>query len=169
MGILDKNSLVNYMLFKYKESKNAYISPIKLQKGLYFLFAKWGGLVLTAQGESDQDSDDDELYGSWDKYLFEAHFCAWKYGPVDVDIWNWYKTQKPAFEDIKDCSLKFTNDNIDYKEDVKNYIDELLVRIFATSDFGLVDLSHEDKCWREAIPNEVIDNNKILTEYAQRN
>ena len=167
MAILDKQSLAEYIVFKFSQLKEgAQISPIKLQKGLYFLYAMWGGKVLLAKGESKQDTEADDLYGAWDEYLFEASFAAWKYGPVDENIWIWYKNK----QNIDDLTgrLKFV-DKCSYQDEVVNYVDELLVRIFATSDFGLVDLSHEDICWQSKVgSNSPMSNKEIIEEYAKR-
>ena len=44
MAILNKNILRDYLITKYKERfSDTKITAIKLQKGLYFLYAFWGG------------------------------------------------------------------------------------------------------------------------------
>ena len=51
------------------------------------------------------------------------------------------------------------------------FIDYLLPQLFDISDFGLVDLSHQDKCWKEHYNenderhNEIIPKKEIIDEY----
>lgn len=166
MAIVDKWSLASYLCNNYKNSYNDRITPIKLQKGLYFLFAMWGGKILAARGENETDTEDDDLYGKRNEYLFEANFEAWKYGPVDREIYLWYKEGK---DQINATDLVF-NEEIDYQNEVIQYIDETIERVFRTSDFGLVDISHDDNAWKNAscLENKHMDNQKILLEYASR-
>lgn len=164
--LVDKISLASYICNSYKSKYNSTITPIKLQKGLYFLFAMWGGKIMAARGESETDTEDDDLYGKRNEYLFNANFEAWKYGPVDREIYEWYKNGS----NINNISeINFIND-VDYKEDVKQYIDETIERVFITSDFGLVDMSHEDQVWKDASRTESkhMKNEEILLEYASR-
>ena len=44
-GIFSSEELANYIAYKYKEKMGTNISPLKLQKSLYFCFAYWGGFV----------------------------------------------------------------------------------------------------------------------------
>lgn len=168
--LLDKDELVRYIICKYKESKPelAEISPIKLQKSLYFLFAKWGGRVLSVKENNHRDTEDDDIYGLFHQYLFSAQFEAWKFGPVDREVWTKYKNHKIDETPIQ--VLDFNTDNDIERITAKQYIDELLERIFITSDFGLVDLSHEDKCWQIAYKSKdpTMNNDTIIKEYAER-
>lgn len=164
--IFDKYNLASFLCNEYFNKTNAEITPIKLQKGLYFLYAFWGGKILSAQGISKEDTEDDDRYGNYCPYLFDAHFMAWKYGPVEHDIYKWYK-----YEDKKpyNPTLEVLRDK-DYEIEIVRYVREFTGRIFATSDFGLVDLSHEDKCWQRCVelPDSKMNNNEILKEYASR-
>lgn len=164
--IFDKYNLASFLCQEYKDKYGHDITPIKLQKGLYFLFAKWGGKIIAAQGESAEDTEDDEFYGSVSPYLFNADFRAWKYGPVEYDVykWNKYNERSPYIPDLKpDCDGVFKNE-------IKKYVQEYSSRVFATSDFGLVDLSHEDDCWKSGLsaPEEKMNNDDILSEYASK-
>ena len=51
MYLFDKTELVNYIIDYYKKLYNEDISPVKLQKGLYLLFAKWGGYIYNGKAE----------------------------------------------------------------------------------------------------------------------
>lgn len=165
MPLLNKIDLACYIANKYYKEYSEEISPIKLQKSLYFLFAMWGGKVADAQLEGNEDTEDDETFSKYEKYLFDASFQAWRYGPVDKEIYDLFKNKKLDYMNTSDV---FDLLDVDYKAILKGYIDNLLNQIFNTNDFSLVDLSHEDKCWKDAINigvNEPIPNDNIIRDY----
>ena len=91
--IVDKEGLYNYLLNSYKSKYGKDISPIKLQKGLYFLFAFWAQKISQIK-KSKECNEGYEIYGNYSEYLFDADFQAWAYGPVDHDIYSKYKSNK---------------------------------------------------------------------------
>lgn len=68
--------LAKYINAKYKEKFNKNITPIKLQKCLYFLFAYWGGFVK--QGQDNPKSVEEDM-SKYKKYLHNGKFEAWTY------------------------------------------------------------------------------------------
>lgn len=163
MPLLNKKDLACYIIERYNKDYNKEISPIKLQKSLYFLFAMWGGKIADAQREGDEDTEDDETFSSYDKYLFDASFEAWRYGPVDREIYNMFKNGE--LKCSNSLEKMFDSSKLEL---VKGYIDDILTKIFNTNDFSLVDLSHEDKCWKDAINigvNTLISNDDIIRDY----
>ena len=163
MALLNKNDLACYIIEKYKEEYKKEISPIKLQKSLYFLFAMWGGKIADAKREGNEDTEDDETYSKYDKYLFDASFEAWRYGPVDREIYDKFKSG-----DLKCSNTYDSMFNSPDLEFVKAYIDDILTKIFNTNDFSLVDLTHEDRCWKDAISirvNTMIPKDNIIRDY----
>ena len=57
MGILKAKELAQYISEYYKEHTGKDISPVRLQKTLYFCFAYWGGFILKGkryQGETTE-------------------------------------------------------------------------------------------------------------------
>lgn len=165
MAILDKKKLACYIISKYQKEHDKEISPIKLQKSLYFLYAMWGGKIADAKMCTDSNTEDDHKYETYDINLFDACFEAWKYGPVDSEVYEWFKNGILCYSDFADAL--FLESKITYINEAKDYIDELLEKIFRTSDFGLVDMSHTDKCWQEAINsnNKHISNEAIIKDY----
>ena len=156
--ILNAKDLASYICYRYfkiyaKGKKE--ISPIKLQKSLYFLFAYWGGFVR--KNNNNIDYVEEKINQS--EYLFEDEFHAWVYGPVIPKIFGMYK-----------------NNEIDYKElnedEVFNGTDNF--ELFEIADFKLVSISHEDNCWKDHFDifdnehNEVIPRDEIVNEYALR-
>lgn len=86
----DKDDLVNYVINQYKQKTSADISPLKLQKSLYLLFAMWGGNAAIINEDIDKGQGTIELTDKVPTLLFDANFEAWKYGPVDIDVYNRY-------------------------------------------------------------------------------
>ena len=85
--LLNKEELVNYIIYKYKAEFDKEISNIKLQFCLYFLYAMWGGDKVLAVKDEEQY----EPYSKFNPYLFDADFESWKFGPVDKTVWEKYK------------------------------------------------------------------------------
>ena len=137
-----------------------------MQKGIYFLYAFWGGKIRSQyllKNEGDFEEITEEVF-SYSENLFNADFEAWGYGPVDRDVYIWYKSlTEEGKNNIDQHSLSV--DDV-----VLGYLDNLIERIFATNDFCLVDLSQEDLCWRNAYKlgkKKKIINEEILNEYTE--
>lgn len=138
------------------------ISPIKLQKSLYFLFAYYGALY----GAEPKEGANEGTVGSG-KYLFDANFQAWQYGPVIREVWandrdNYYSQP----DKIRDAIAE-----IGQEPEIKKFIDELFEQIDAVSDFKLVDRSHQDEAWKRAYEkgqSTVMDNEEIIREYREK-
>lgn len=144
-----------------KDIINREISPIKLQKSLYFLFAYWGVYVRSNRNNKDSVEVD---YSSYRDYLFNEDIQAWTYGPVIPEV---YKAQKEDCKEFKNVEDNYLEDKIVLKE----FIDGLLPQLFEIDDFGLVRISHEDDCWKKNYNpqdikhNRVIDKEDIINEY----
>lgn len=156
--ITDAKKLACYIKNYYEEKfpgKN--ISPIKLQKSLYFCYAYWGGYVKKSH---ENGSEIPAINKSM--YLFKNKIEAWVYGPVIPDV---YKEQN--LEEYNDKDI-FKNN-----EDVEEYIKSVLDEILPVSDFKLVEVSHEDNCWKNNFDpeseyhNKVIKGDDIINEYAK--
>ena len=124
--------LALYIRKKYFEYKgninNRVISPIKMQKSLYFLFAYWGQYIRNNKENPDSVEID---FSKYEEFLFDARIEAWTYGPVVPEV----------FIANKEGLL----DEIEKKE----FVDNLLEQLFEIDDFGLVRISHEDNCWKK--------------------
>ncbi|WP_296876253.1 Panacea domain-containing protein [Thomasclavelia sp.] len=163
MAILNKWDLVQYLMTRYKEKFNCEkITPIKLQKSLYFLYAYWGGKIRS-QHLTDTSGDTleemVEMEFGYDEDLFDASFEAWFYGPVDKDVYAWFKNlTKEEYDKINFQRFK----NVD--NFVIEYIDYLIDKILNTNDFVLIDISRKEQCWKSVYKSgekNVIDNDKI--------
>ena len=160
MGELKAKELAAYIQKKYYEEKHQEISPIKLQKTLYFLFAYWGGMVRKSKLYPNAV---EESFKNYCEYLFDEDFEAWVYGPVVPAVYH------------EDNIAKFYNEKMfDGKEKLKEFIDDLLKELFNTGDFTLVDVSHSDNSWKnnfnydDEFHNNKIDKEEIISEYARK-
>lgn len=161
MGIFKVEEFAAYISQNYLSKFNKIISPVRLQKSLYFCFAYWGGFI--EKGKL-QDANKEEINVSqYDKYLFEAEFQAWVYGPVIPKIYS-----------NKEIDRSYNKDMFADKNDIKEFVDDLLNDINEISDFKLVDISHNDEPWKKhfhynsEFHNEVIPNDEIINEYVKK-
>ena len=162
---LEKKDVVDYVLFKHKAEKREDISPLKLQKTLYLLYAMWGGNALLINSDIEKGDKTIELTEKLPVDLFEPNFEAWKYGPVDPEVYHNFKSNRYQGED------NITNKNRDNLLDtVISFIDSILKQVFEINDFSLVALSHEDRSWKDAYesPDKKMAKDNILDEYYQR-
>ena len=156
-GIMDARSLACYIKKCYEKKFNGdEISPIKLQKSLYFCFAYWGGFVRRGKSEKTEFSTN-----KYSEILFSNKIEAWVYGPVVPDVYH-----EKNLEKYEDNSI-FT-DGI-----MQNYINGILDDVLVANDFKLVEVSHQDKCWKKhfnkksIFHNDTIPADEIISEYAK--
>lgn len=159
----DASDLALYISDKYKSDYGREISGIKLQKSLYFLFAYWGAFVR----KSNCDNSVEEKL-SLPEYLFEDKIEAWTYGPV---VPNVYRNIEAIKEFSDESELDKIRQRLSRDESIFAFINDLLKDIFEISDFKLVDMSHQDKCWKDNYVEtderhaRTIDKESIINEY----
>lgn len=155
-GIVSAKELACYITDYYNEKFFKVISPIKLQKSLYFCFAYWGGFVRKSK------LADTEITIDKSEWLFDEDIEAWVYGPVVPDVYHENNLMSNRNENL------FCNDEV-----VKDFINGVLDDILNVSDFKLVEVSHSDNCWKKNFDpnserhNVVIDKEDIIAEYAK--
>ena len=139
------------------------ISPIKLQKSLYFLFAYWGQFIRKNKENKDSVEVD---YSNYDECLFNDRIEAWTYGPVVPNVFN---AEKMGLLD-REPDENYLENEIEKKE----FVDNLLDQLFEIDDFGLVRISHEDECWKrnyvesDERHNREIPKEEIISEYVSK-
>lgn len=159
-GIFSALDVAKYLNYLHNEIYGRNISPLKLQKVLFFLFGEWGAFIQKASN----DNDGKELQ-EYSKYLFYDDFQSWVYGPVINDVYKKFNNEKMAYEDI------FANDNLRY---VGDFIKDLAKELFELSDFKLVELSHQMQCWKKKFDteqiyhNNIMDRDEIIDEFARQ-
>lgn len=160
-------ALVDYIRYLYgKTHDHKEISPIKLQKSLYFLFAFWGGMIEKSKDNSEYVEYD---FSNYSQYLFEEQFQAWVYGPVLPEVYRKYKDIDKEVPKEYDENKLFNNDSF-----LKDTTNSILNDIFDVADFKLVSLAHEDLCWKshfdieELTHENTIPREEIVYEYSKR-
>lgn len=139
------------------------ISPLKLQKSLYFLFAYHGALYA-------QSTEDGTFEGTSvpPMRLFDATFEAWQYGPVIRDVYTKDKRGEYA-DDLHKITQAVAE--VTSEPEIQTFIHELFDQIDSVSDFKLVDRSHEDQAWKDAYrkgQSTAMDNDLIIKEYVDK-
>lgn len=125
----DVDALVEHILYEFPG-----ITPLKLQKSLYMLFAFY--IVAIRSGrETNEDIPD---------RLFKADFEAWSSGPVIRDVY-----QKVKDDSYQARAYSFRIKALDLE--IRDFIDNLVSQIMQKSDFALITRSREDKSWKNAI------------------
>lgn len=165
----DKDDLVNYVINQYKQKISMNISPLKLQKSLYLLFAMWGGNAAMINEDIEKGQGTIEITDKVPTQLFDAKFEAWKYGPVDIDVYDRYK------ENEYQGDIQSITDLITVSQDFLNilmpFIDSVLEQVFDINDFSLVSITQEDKVWKQSYKENKdlnISNEDIIKEYEEK-
>lgn len=114
------------------------LTPIRLQKTLYFLWAIYSG-TYGVMGNAKEIEDDYE----YPKYLFDAEFEAWQYGPVIYDVYFDFK--EGNYNNLENTFVAKNKQ----EKDIENYLISLIDDLAKFSDFQLVQRSHDDRAWKE--------------------
>lgn len=131
------DKMVNYLLFLNKD-----ITPLRLQKTLYFLYAYYGATYGQLSVE-EEEGIMEEGNSFWTR-LFPVEFEAWKFGPVVDEVYHKFKEKNLHYEEedwIPNCEKE---------EMVKTFSDNLINQLNEVGDFELVERSHLDLAWKEA-------------------
>ncbi len=131
----DKYQLVSYLMERFKNP-----TPLKIQKAMYFLWAFYAATYGNIDYSKESEFDEIKEYP---KELFEAHFEAWRYGPVLDDVYSKYKNDDECIHQ----EINIKHDSM--TDDVWSFIKDLVKQIDEVNDFGLVSRSHQDSAWRD--------------------
>lgn len=157
---------INNIIGLMKNELGEKMSPLRLQKTLYFLYAYYGASYGSLSESAEFQVNEDEKM-NLPKYLFQGNFEAWQYGPVvrEVYIDNKYNNF------VENCEFKSEDINIEdttMSDEVTEYLRELIQNTNEVSDFSLVERSHEDKEWKDKIATQgTMCNDKIIDEYKE--
>ena len=139
---LNKDNLVNYLISKLDNP-----TQLKIQKGMYFLWAFYSATY----GNIDYKDKNSEFYQQevpYPKELFDGNFEAWRYGPVLPDVYENFKNNKYKSKVILDGLTN--NDNND---EIILFINDIISQINNIDDFGLVIRSQNDLAWKDKVKN----------------
>ncbi len=165
--------LANYVSYKFEETFKEKISPIKLQKSLYFLFAYWGGFVKKGR-DQNLNNNSEQSNESLPLYLFDDEFQAWPYGPVIPSIYSHFKFLEQFGDSDESSKIESSISEVKKNNYILMFINDLLHDIFNLSDFKLVDITRNDKCWIDNFNHEdnyhkkVISKEEIINEYSTK-
>lgn len=154
----NKNDLVNYLLYKLNLA-----SQLKIQKTLYLLFAFYGatyGKLINDENNSELDST------NYTSFLFEPNFQAWKYGPVDYDVYINFKKEK--YKELKSIENILNEDLTGVeKHNIITFINNIINQTDGIDDYTLMDRTREDKVWSDSYNNKEKNMNpySIIDEY----
>lgn len=156
------DDLVKYIYYFAKNNKygkHYLVTPVKLQKSLYFLYAYYSSFYANKLKLLNSENNHDCPYP---EHLFIPEnncFECWAFGPVIKSVY--LKTKENASYYVDD-SYAFQL-NID--EEIKLFIDDLLKQTLNVSDFLLV-----ERCFRDEVVQKCrINSNKIISLIDIRN
>lgn len=156
----NKDDLVNYLLYKLNLP-----SQLKIQKTLYLLFAFYGatyGKLINEENNSELDSN------NYTPFLFEPNFQAWKYGPVDYDVYINFKKEEEKYKELKSIENILNEDLTEAgKRNIITFINNIINQTDEIDDYTLMDRTREDRVWSDSYKNKEKNMNpySIIDEY----
>lgn len=141
--------IADYFLYKAAQEDQELLSNLKLQKLVYYA---QGLHLVVFDGEP----------------LFRDRIEAWAYGPVVPNLYHFYKSNGsggiPAKKDFDPETIDSTT---------REFLDEIYEAFGQFSAIRLMDIAHNDQCWKDAgLNNEItqdamrIDLKKYIKENA---
>lgn len=138
---MDIFQLSKYILNQFSEKSPNGITPMKLQKLLFYVKA-W---TLVAGHP-----------------LIAEDFENWKYGPVNRDIYNEYKQYGSGKIKVD------KQESLDIISTEKKFIDFIVENYIEFDAFALSEMTHTEEPWKKTTTNEVISNQLIKSYYSQQ-
>lgn len=129
----------------------------------------WGGNAARINQDIEKSEGVIELTEKLPENLFNANFEAWKYGPVDIDVYKKHKENK-----YKGNILSLTgliDAPISIQSPLLKFVDSVLKQVFEINDFSLVSITQDDKVWGNAYKNKEdikMNNEDIIREYRDK-
>lgn len=146
----------DYIIFRLKSEGNEDLSALKLQKLLYYIQA-WH-------------------LAFFGKKAFDSDFQAWIHGPVNREIYDFYKDKKGLYSEILFEDIKDRNSINELDTELKEHIDNILETYAKFSATQLEIMTHQEEPWNEARKDcesyqrceNIISNELMKTYYATR-
>lgn len=139
---MDTINLSKYIVNNYHNTSKDGITPLKLQKLLYYIYV-WGII-------SNHKVINDKFY-------------KWKNGPVNPAVYDYYK----SFSGSK-INPDFSNLNSITSQD-KNFIDFIASNYVKFSAITLSAMTHQDAPWQKTGYNDIISEESIKDFYSKLN
>ena len=146
----------DYIIFRLKSEGDVDLNTLKHQKLLYYVQA-W---FLAFNG----------------KKMFNGDFQAWLHGPVNRDIYDYYKDKKYLYSEISIKDITNISNIEKLSTDDKLHIDTILESYAVFSSTQLEHMTHNEKPWIEARNGyepyqrceEIINPETMIAYYANR-
>ncbi len=94
--------------------------------------------------------------------MFQDEFEAWQYGPVNIEIYNYFKLYgKAEIPESEGWVCRF------YDVDSKETLDAIWEKYYSYSAFELVEITHNQEPWKSAYLNRETIKNRDIKKYFQ--
>ena len=138
MSIID---LSKYIVNQFSDQSPAGLTPMKLQKLLYYIKA-W----TLVEG----------------KLFLQDDFRHWDYGPVNKDIYEYYKQYGG------NVIFPSERDELTINESEKELVDFIVENYIQFDAFKLSAMTHTEEPWKMTNNNDVISDNLIISYYSRQ-
>lgn len=133
--------IANYIVWFVNENKLGEVTPLKLQKMLYYVAAQY--------------------FKKNSIRLFQENIEKWKYGPVTPSVYHGFKSQgiEPILEPITTL-IEDSNSTLGYKrvefdpklliedQKFKEIADSIIEKLVVKDAFKLVEITHKENAWK---------------------
>lgn len=133
------NDVIDFFISIPGEDASDAISPMKLQKLLYYA----QGFALAILGRP----------------LFQEDFEAWQYGPVIPSVYHRYK--ELGNKAIPKVDLESFDH---YTQEEKRLLNDVYTAFGQYSAWALSDMTHDTRPWKETNPNGIISK-QLMKDY----
>ena len=144
--IKDNITFAKFIAHKLGENKSA----VRMHKGMYLVFKAYAATFGNIAGYFDYDVPAEYNDVHLPNKLFPANFAAWKFGPVEVDVFEQITKGDYHLEDHPDDAILINNPS-EIEKSILDLIDDLIVQINAIHDFGLVDITRRHSDYKKAL------------------
>jgi uncharacterized phage-associated protein len=138
---MDILKLSNYVVRQFSQQSPDGITPMKLQKLLYYIKV-W---TLVAEQE-----------------LVSAGFEHWDFGPVNREVYDTYKQYGKSIIDSNQ------SDNVYINEPERKLVDFIVENYIKFDAFALSTMTHMEEPWQKTQRNNIIPNDLIKSYYRKQ-
>jgi uncharacterized phage-associated protein len=138
---MDILELSKYIVNKFSQQSSNGITPMKLQKLLFYVKA-WS---LVAGNK-----------------LVIEDFEHWDYGPVNREVYDYYKQYGAKSVEVQESS------NLDLKQSEQELIDFIIENYISFDAFALSAMTHIEDPWKQTNRDEIISDESISSYYSEQ-
>jgi uncharacterized phage-associated protein len=138
---MDIITLSQYVVCQFSQQSSGGITPMKLQKLLYYI------KVWTLVAKHD---------------LVRADFEHWDYGPVNREVYNFYKQYQSFAIDPNQI------EDVNIRQQEKYLVDFIVENYIGFDAFALSAMTHTEEPWKQTQGNNIILDELIKSYYCQQ-